>query len=136
MSLRFHYRLVRTGKPILPLGGRSVRPRPVIPITLIGPLGSSVQLAVLDPAADDTVFSDHVAAAIGLDLTQAPQGSGAGIGLASVFLRYAEVSLRLAQGQERREWKAWVGFTAAKMLYPMLGFAGFLQFFDALYPGT
>jgi hypothetical protein len=46
------------------------------------------------------------------------------------------VILRLADGQERREWRALVGFTAAKFRYPMLGFAGCLQFFDALFRGA
>ena len=36
---------------------------------------------------------------------------------------------------EQREWPAWVGFTAASMPYPVLGFAGFLQFFTATFHG-
>jgi hypothetical protein len=66
-------------------------------------------------------------------------------------LRYAQVTLRITDGQEYREWPAWVGFTPVKLRYALLGFAGFLQFFDAasrgareeveltvnaLYPGT
>jgi hypothetical protein len=151
MSLRYRYKLVRVGRPVLPLGGRFVRPRPLVPVTVVGAAGSKTLDAILDTAADDTVFAETVAAAIGLDLTAAPVGSGAGVGMAHVSVRYAEVTFRLATQQERREWKAWAGFTAAKLAYPLLGFAGFLQFFNVdfrggleeveltvnnLYPGT
>ena len=50
-------------------------------------------------------------------------------------MRYAEVTLRLATTTERHEWRAWVGFTSAKLHLPLLGFAGCLQFFDALFLG-
>ena len=64
---------------------------------------------------------------------------------------YAEVTLRLTDGREFREWRARVGFTATPLQRPPLGFAGCLQFFTAsffgdreeveltvngLYPGT
>jgi hypothetical protein len=66
-------------------------------------------------------------------------------------VRYAQVFLRMTDGKEQREWPAWVGFTPAKIQSPLLGLAGFLQFFTAtssgdreevelmvnsLYPGT
>jgi hypothetical protein len=62
-----------------------------------------------------------------------------------------KVTLRLFDGVERREWPAWVGFTPARLKQPLLGIAGFLQFFEtnlrgalevaeltvnSLYPGT
>ena len=53
-----------------------------------------------------------------------------------VSLRYAQVTLRITDGRERREWQAWVGFTGAKLQYSLLGFAGFLQFFDAVFRGA
>lgn len=151
MSLRYRYNHVQAQSPVVSLGGRFVRPRPLITVTLIGPTGSSAREALLDTGADDTVFGESVAAKIGVDLAGAPQGKGAGIGLGNTPLRYAEVGLRITNGQERREWKAWVGFTPARLHYPVLGFAGFLQFFDvqflggleevelavnSLYPGT
>lgn len=36
---------------------------------------------------------------------------------------------------EFREWEAWAGFTAARMRQPLLGFAGFLQYFTATFDG-
>jgi hypothetical protein len=50
-------------------------------------------------------------------------------------VRLAEVTLRLAGNNEQREWKAWVGFTAAPLRQPLLGYAGFLQFFTATFHG-
>jgi hypothetical protein len=50
-------------------------------------------------------------------------------------VRYAEVTLRIADNQEQREWKAWVGFTAARLRQPLLGYAGFLQYFTATFHG-
>src|SRR5262249_58981 len=90
---------------------------------------------LLDPGADDTVFSESLAAAIGVDLTNAPLGQGAGVSLIGITLRYAQVSLRITDGFEQREWPAWVGFTPARLYPPMLGFAGFLQFYPASYYG-
>ncbi len=151
MSLRYRYVHAPVNRPVLPLGGRHVRPRPLIPVTLIGPGGTTVQRAIVDSAADDTIFPDRVATLIGLDLVQAPAGTGSGVGSGMIALRYAQVTLRLAAGLERREWAGWVGFTSATFSYPMLGFAGCLQYFDvlllgareeveltvnALYPGT
>lgn len=136
MSLRYRYTPVSVGGPVPSLGGRSVRPRPLVPVTLIGPGGSTVQRAVVDSAADDTVFPERVATLIGLDLSRAPARTGVGVGSGGIALRYAAVTLRLAAGQERREWVAWVGFTTATFTYPMLGFAGCLQFFDVLLLGA
>jgi hypothetical protein len=90
---------------------------------------------LVDTGADDTVFPGSVAMLIGLDLSSAPVGSAAGISSANVLLRYAKVTLRLTDGQEMREWPAMVGFTPARIAYPMLGFAGCLQFFTTTFHG-
>ena len=47
----------------------------------------------------------------------------------------AELIVRVATNYEQREWKAWIAFTAAKLAYPLLGFGGFVQFFDATFRG-
>ena len=133
--MRFPYHLIRVGRPALALGGRWVRPQPLIHVSLVGPAAARPVLGVLDTAADDTVFPDYVAARIGIDLTGAPVGSSSGVGGISAPLRYAQVKLRVAGGGEFREWPAWVGFSPVPMRYPMLGFAGFLQFFAATFHG-
>jgi hypothetical protein len=93
------------------------------------------QDALLDTGADDTVFPERIANVIGIDLTSAPTGALEGITAGTAVLRYAEVTLRVADNHEQREWQAWVGFTRSKMRHPTLGFAGFLQYFTATFYG-
>jgi hypothetical protein len=136
MGLRFRYKPVRVNHAVVPLGGRWVRPRPLITVSLIGPADTRALEAMLDTGSDDTVFPERFAAWIGLDLADASAGMGAGVGPTSHLpLRYAQVSLRITDGVETREWSAWVGFTPAKLARPLLGFAGFLQFFGAFFHG-
>lgn len=135
MSLLFPYLPVVKGRPLVSLGGRLDRPRPLINVTILGPAGALPQDALIDTGADDTVFSEQVAALIGLDLTNAPQGTAEGINQGAATIRYAQTTLRIADNKEKREWQAWIGFTAAQMRYPILGFAGFLQYFTATFFG-
>jgi hypothetical protein len=135
MSLRYPYTLIAVNHAVIPLGGRWVRPRPLISVGLLGPTGAKAETAHLDTGADDTVFMEDTAQAIGLDLTNAPAGFASGVGVPRVPLRYAEVTLRIAGLNELREWNAWVGFTPARLNRPLLGFAGFLQFFSAHFHG-
>jgi hypothetical protein len=135
MCLLFPYRSGRSPRPVVSLGGRTVRPRPLIDATLIGPTGSKVVTALLDSGADDTVFPEQVAQSIGLDLSNAPRYTVTGVGSPPLVIAYAQISLRLTDGKEFREWPAVVGFTSAQMTHALLGFAGCLQFFDALFRG-
>jgi predicted aspartyl protease len=105
-------------------------------VTIFGPTGSRALDALLDTGAMDTVFEEKLAARLGIDLTNAPVGTSSGIGGISYPVRYARVQLRIADNLEQREWPAWVGFTAAKLRQPLLGYAGFLQFFDATFRGA
>jgi hypothetical protein len=136
MSLHFPYTTFPTSNPIWTLHGRHGRPRPVIFVAVIGPMGTAVEKGLLDIGADDTVFPDLIATDIGINLSQAPTGGASGVGLMSaVVLRYAEVMLRISDGREHREWPARVGFTSAPLHRPLLGYAGFLQFFTANFHG-
>jgi hypothetical protein len=90
---------------------------------------------MVDTAADDSVLPLEVATAIGVDLTNAPTGEGKGVGNKRVRLRYAEVTLRLTDGTEFRDWRGWVGFTATRLDRPLLGFAGCLEYFTATFYG-
>jgi hypothetical protein len=133
--MRFLYTPVRVPRSIVSLGGRWVRPRPLVTISLVGPLGAFVEDALLDTAADDTVFPISAATRIGADLTNSPKGEASGVGATPVVVHYALVELRLTDGKEFRRWPAWVGFTAARLKQPLLGFAGCLQFFGARFRG-
>jgi hypothetical protein len=135
MSLRFSYTPLRSPSPVVALDGRLERPRPLLGVTLIGPSGYWWFNALLDTGADDTLFPEWVAARIGVDLTIAPAGTGAGVGAPAVAVRYTQVTLRIAGRHERREWVGWVGFTSAPFRHPVLGFAGFLEYFTATFHG-
>jgi predicted aspartyl protease len=135
VSMSFSYGQFPVKHPLLTLGGRAERPRPVIEVTIIGPRDSRLVPALLDTGADDTVFPEHMAAKLGIDLTQAPAVAAAGVGMVPVVVRLAEVTLRVADGKERREWKAWVAFAPVPLRQPLLGFAGFLQYLTATFHG-
>ncbi len=135
MSLLFPYKVVPVQHSVLPLGGRWSRPRPLIIVSVIGPGNTFPTEGLLDTGADDTVFPESLAKLIGIDLSNAPIGQATTATLTDAAVRYAQVSLRLTDGKEQREWPAWVGFTPAKLLSPLLGFAGFLQFFTATFRG-
>jgi Aspartyl protease len=88
--------------------------------------------ALLDTAADDSVFPESAARSIGIDLSNAPTLSSQGIGGTPLVLRFAQVKLRIADNQEQREWAAWVGFHPTTRRQALLGNTGFLQYFDAI----
>ena len=100
MSLVFPYRTGRSPRPVVSLGGRAGRPRPLIDATLVGPSGSKVVTALLDSGADDTVFSDQVAQSIGVDLSNAPRHTMTGVGSAPYVICYAPITLRLTDGKQ------------------------------------
>src|SRR5437660_879219 len=135
MTLRFAYQRVAVARPVASLHGRMERPRPYINVTILGPGGTAYQKALLDSGSDDTVFPEPIASAIGIDLTNAPWGTSIGMGGGSGLLRFAQVTLRIADNKERREWQAWVGFTTAPLRHSLLGYGGLLQYFTATFRG-
>jgi len=77
-----------------------------------------------------------VARIAGVDRSTAPTGSATGVGTGgAVTLLYAEVTLRLTDGVEFREWPARVGFTSYPLRRALRGYAGALQFFDVTFRG-
>jgi len=105
---------------------------------VINPLtGDSVPYqALLDTGADDTVFRESAAEFLGIDLAFATSRFARGATGETVRVRYSEVFLQLTgNGGEVLEWSAVVGFAPRIANYPLLGFAGFLQFFDMTFFG-
>jgi hypothetical protein len=135
MSMIFPYRLGRSPRSVPSLGGRTNRPRALLDVALLGPSTSILRTALLDTGADDTVFPEHEGVLLGLDIAALPSCIVAGVGGAPWTVRYTQLRLRITDGREFREWPAWVGFTPAAMNHPLLGFAGFLQFFTATFRG-
>ncbi|SRR5579884_4092109 len=134
MGLMFPYTVVAAHHAVVPLGGRWSRPRPLVMVSATGPKNTFPMEGRLDTGSDDTVFPERLASIIGVDLSNAPVGHGRTASMALLIVRYAQITLRITDGVERREWPAWVGFTPA-VHRPLLGFAGFLQFFTATFRG-
>jgi hypothetical protein len=133
VSLRFPYQHYSSARPIISLPGRAHRSRPVIAVTLLGPAASLSKDALVDTGADDTIFPENVARTVGIDLSAAPQMTVSALGTNAIPLRLVQVMLRVADANEQREWLAWVGFTPARLRHPVLGYAGFLQYFTATF---
>src|SRR5271165_5411442 len=107
MTMRFVYQHVAVAQPVLSLGGRWGRPKPIIRVTLIGPRDSRLREGLLDTGADDTVFSEMLAPQLGIDLTHAPVRIYSSVGQSVIAVRFAQVFLRITDGAEMREWEAW-----------------------------
>jgi hypothetical protein len=135
MIVRYTPCLVRT--PVPGLGGATVVPRPLLAVRITGPSGSRLRDGLLDTGADETILDPSVAPLIGVDLSQAPQREVNLVGRGRILCRYASVQLRITDGKAKTyEWDTIVGFAPFPVLRGLLGFAGFLQFFDAHFRGA
>jgi hypothetical protein len=135
MSLCFPYSQEKIVTPAIALGGRMTRPRPIIDVTLINQGQTRFARGLLDTGADDTIFPEWLAVGLGIDLTRCPVGQGTGVGGQSIPVRFATVTLRITDGIEYLDWNALVGFSAARAVNALLGFAGFLQYFTVTFHG-
>ncbi len=137
--MRFPYQeeiLTGPAPPSLPAGAIS-RWRPLIPVQIIGAVGVSRHYprAVVDPASDDTVFPMDTARRIGARLRPDTGHRIRWRGQVHT-LRFGDVELVLTDGTTVWRWSALVGFSPASLRYPILGNAGCLQYFDALFRGA
>lgn len=134
--MRFAYVPFPTQRPIYSLGGTQIRHRPIVPIRLIAPKVLHAIDGCIDCAADDTLFPQYLAARLGIDLTNAPQGQAQPPGHARISVLYSRVTLLLTDGFDVCEWEAIVGFVAVPLRWALLGHAGFLEFFDVELRGA
>jgi hypothetical protein len=109
----------------------------VYAVRIAGPTHARLIDGLFDTGSDDTVFEESVALSIGIDLDQATERQIGLVGRTQpVRCRYAQVELCLTDGiSETYVWSAVVGFVATKLRYALLGYAGFLQFFDVEFRG-
>jgi aspartyl protease len=135
MSLLFPYKVVPVHHSVVSLRGRWSRPRPLITVSVVGSSAAYPLKGLLDSGADNTVFHESVALRLGIDLSNTSVAQMQTATLRSYPVRYAPTHLRITDGVEQREWPAWVGFTPAPLNHPLLGFAGFLQYFTAMFHG-
>jgi hypothetical protein len=90
----------------------------------------------IDSASDDTIFPQRLARRLGINLASAPPGESQPVGQAALPIKYARVTLLLADGFETCEWEAIIGFADVPLRWALLGLAGFLQYFDAELRGA
>jgi hypothetical protein len=136
--LQFPYQDEPVPTPPLPSlpPSTTLRWRPLIPVTLIGPTGKRrfFSRALLDPGADDTIFPLALAAVLDVRLRIDAGHAIRWRGQAHP-LRFGDVQLELSDGTDVWSWPAIVGFSSASIRCPILGLAGCLQFFDARFRG-
>ena len=117
--------------PIPGLSGAKVVPRPLLAVLVSGPAGSRLRDGVLDTGADETLLDPSVAPLIGVDLNQAFVRNVNLVGRGRIHCRYAPVTLCITDGlAERYEWDAVVAFAPFPVLRSLLGYAGFLRYFN------
>jgi hypothetical protein len=133
--MRLSYLPAQVRGPRVPLGGGSIRHRPVIPVRITGPRNFVVRDSLLDTGADETVFEEWIASAIGVDLSRAPTETVSLVNRPPLPCRYATVELRITDMRETCRWPALVGFVPVRLPYQILGHAGFLQLFEAEFRG-
>ena len=136
--MRIPYMVGVAGGPQPALGGSLLRPRPMMPVQFARPGSPVTRTSILDTGADDTVLPDWIAVALGLDLTGAEERPIGMVGRTPMRCRYVPVEIQISDGvRETYRWTAVVGFVfAAALLRPLLGHAGFLQYFDAEFRGA
>jgi hypothetical protein len=137
--LRFPYQDEPLGGPAPPSlpAGAVVRWRPLVPVDIVGSTGTVQHFgrAVVDPAADDSVFplvtAHWIGVSLGIDTGHRVRWRG------QVHpLRFGGVELVLDDGNSVWRWRTVVGFSPAPIRYPILGTAGCLQFIDARFRGA
>jgi hypothetical protein len=135
--MRFPYIPAAVKISIPSLGGGFTRPRPIIATRVIGATGTQLIDGLLDTGSDDTVLEEWVAALLGVDLTHSTRRDIGLVGrVQPARVNHVAVRLRITDGSlETYEWPAVIGFTPTKLRYPLFGYAGFLQFFNADFHG-
>jgi hypothetical protein len=95
--------------------------------------------ALLDTGADYCVFAGWLAAALAIDLADEsayPRGFVGGLGNSKMLVSWVDdVVLQLGYGVEKYRWRAAVAFVHDSTADFVLGFAGFLQYFDTTFAG-
>lgn len=122
--------------PTLPQGA-ILRYRPLIPVRIMGPTGTSRSFlrALVDSGADETIFPYDVAKVLGVTLHSATGHAMRWQGK-QFALRYGNVELELIDDSGAMlRWPATVAFSPASIRYPLLGVCGCLEFMNAQFFG-
>jgi hypothetical protein len=134
--VRFPYRRLHTSTAIPTLGGAFYRHKPILQVRLANGESEHTVRALLDTGADDTVFPRSAADQLGIRLDGLPVSFAAGAGSREIGYAIAPVSLSIRDKTKKCTWSALVGFRLDRSsVFPLLGHAGFFQFFTAEFHG-
>ena len=112
--------------------------RPIIPVRVHGRTGFGHYAALVDTGADNTILPKRIADDLGIELRAGHGPNATAFGGQSIPLLFGDVELELEEESERVRWSARVLFH--DFLNPedetlILGHAGFLDYFSALFDG-
>jgi len=119
-----------------PTNPRGILYRPEVTISVGGPRRSETIQALVDTGSDETVFPASLAKSIGVELDYDAAGQASAVGGHEVRLVPGAVTLELFQNDERHRWQTTVAFLETdepKDEVALLGYAGFLEFFQATF---
>ena len=98
--------------------------RPIIPVVLRHGKAATRVLALIDSGADNTIFSDQLAALLGMNLRRAPRDSFCGTSGREQVARYLPVTMQFPGVS----YAAAIGFT--RLPLGVAGLLGQVGFFD------
>lgn len=109
--------------------------RPIIAIVVEGPSGRRLLDGLLDTGSDRTIFPQHEAKPLGLQLSPRADGTIRTAGGITVAYRLAEVVLELRAIGSVLRWKTTVSFAEEPLNLLHLGTRGFLEYFHCTFMG-
>ena len=101
-----------------------------------GPRRTVTVQALVDTGSDETVFPASLANALGIELDYGATGQASAVGGHEVRLVPGSATLLLSQRAEEYRWRSTVAFLEVDQPEDeiiLLGFAGFLEFFEARF---
>lgn len=112
--------------------------RPEVPLDVIGTSRSRGTLALLDTGADETVIPVSFVPRLGIRLEASATGRARSAGGHDLELRAGRVTFAVTDGHQQCRWTALVSFLEFERPEDevvLLGHAGFLEFFTAVFDG-
>jgi predicted aspartyl protease len=112
--------------------------RPEVPVIVVGPAGSESYVGLVDTGSDHTILPKSIADELGIALRPASGSPAKAFGGHEVQLLLGEAILKLAADDNTVTWTATVffyDFPKAADETVVLGHAGFLDYFTAIFDG-
>ncbi len=129
--MRFSYQPYDV-KPTPATPGASNIHRPVIPVRISGRASSAIIWSLLDTGADESYITEEMAEYLGVEsIGEETYGIESASG--EVSARYGICNLEVRQSGEVFARRVTIGIVPETWSEPILGHAGFLEFFDARF---